>query len=192
MWAKRRAYQPQYPRWPGVPYAHRFRPALADAQPSCAEADEQAFVPRTTFPIVDRTPADATIWLLPRLRTARTIGTHTTWGGILLVSTICAFCDTGATTRCSHCGTTICGQHKVVGQPFITAGQLLTTIVSTVVHAPSLLGDILFKELDLVDYCAKCKAEIGARRQTEQLKFAGGLFLAMLAIVALPLLLYMS
>jgi hypothetical protein len=107
-------------------------------------------------------------------------------------ATTCSLCETPAQAQCAHCGTGLCAEHAIAGQPFITARQLLTTIISAAVRAPGLLGDILFKELDKVEYCPDCREEIGARRQSEQLKFAGGMLLAILLAVGLPLFLVMS
>ncbi len=103
----------------------------------------------------------------------------------------CTLCEGAATSACTLCHIALCMEHAIVGQPFISAWQLVKTIFGTAVRTPALLGDILFKELDLVMYCPTCREEIGARRQTEQLKFAGALF-ALLLVVALPVYLTLS
>ena len=109
-----------------------------------------------------------------------------------LVTATCTQCSSAATVECTQCHVHICDDHKIIGQPFISAWQLVTTIFTTVVRAPGMLGEILFKELDQVAYCAECREDIGQRRQTEQLKVAGGMLLVMLLIVGLPVFLYMS
>jgi len=67
----------------------------------------------------------------------------------------------------------------------ITARQLVTTIATTAVRAPGLLGEVLLKDLDQVAYCPTCRTYIARRRQSEQLKFLGGLLLVLLLVVAL-------
>ncbi len=109
-----------------------------------------------------------------------------------LVTATCTECPSAATVDCTQCHARICDDHKIIGQPFISAWQLVTTIVSTALRAPGMLGEILFKELDQVPYCPTCREEIGAWRQTEQLKVAGGMLLVMLLIVGLPVFLFMS
>lgn len=77
----------------------------------------------------------------------------------------------------------------MVGQQLITARQLVTTIASTAVRAPSMLSEILFKELDQVGYCPECRERVANRRQSEQLKFLGGMFLSVLLLVGFVVLL---
>jgi hypothetical protein len=79
----------------------------------------------------------------------------------------------------------VCEEHALVGQQLITARHLVTTIFSTAVRAPSLLGDVLFKELDKVAYCADCRPQTAVQRQNEQLKLLAGMMLVMLLAVAL-------
>jgi hypothetical protein len=87
--------------------------------------------------------------------------------------------------QCARCETHVCAEHTIVGQQLITARHLVTTIFSTAVRAPSLLGDLLFKELDKVAYCTTCRPQIAVQRQTEQLKLLAGMMLVMLVAVAL-------
>jgi hypothetical protein len=74
-----------------------------------------------------------------------------------------------------------------MGQPFITARQLVATTTSTAVRAPRLLGDILLKELDPVPYCATCRQELAVKRQTEQLKFLLVILLVLAVAISVPL-----
>lgn len=101
----------------------------------------------------------------------------------------CLECGVPAMGRCAHCQRAICGEHTRIGQPLITARQLVSATVTTAVRAPGLLNEVLFKELDKVPYCSTCREAIAARRQTEQLKVLGGLLLVLLLVVGLPLLL---
>ncbi len=102
----------------------------------------------------------------------------------------CTQCAAEATAQCAICRAGLCADHTITGQPLITASQLITTILRTAIHAPSMLGEILLKELDQVSYCSSCRETVAERRQAEQLKVAGGLFVALLLIVGLPLFLY--
>ena len=107
------------------------------------------------------------------------------------MTTACTDCST-ATVECGYCRTHLCAEHAVAGQPLITVRQLLTTTFSTALHAPSLLGDILFKELDQVSYCAACREIVSERRQSEQLKLVGSMLLMLLCIVSLPLYMFLT
>lgn len=99
----------------------------------------------------------------------------------------CTACDATATTTCTKCGTALCTLHVHQGQPFISARQLVATTASTAVRTPALLGDILFKELDQVPYCAECREDLAARRTTEQLKFLLGMLLIVAVVVGVPM-----
>ncbi|HEX6290804.1 MAG TPA: hypothetical protein VFZ66_16590 [Herpetosiphonaceae bacterium] len=74
-----------------------------------------------------------------------------------------------------------------MGQPFITARQLVATTASTAVRAPRLLGDILLKELDEVPYCVGCRQELAVKRQSEQMKFMLVVLLLMALVISVPL-----
>ncbi len=99
---------------------------------------------------------------------------------------------TSATTECAYCHAVVGSEEAIKAQPLITFRQLLTVIMSTAVHAPSLLGDILFKEMDQVSYCTTCRPIVAERRQSEQLKFAGSMLLALLLMVGIPVILMMT
>src|SRR3954453_1225771 len=98
---------------------------------------------------------------------------------------------TSATTECTYCHTVVGSKDAIKAQPLITFRQLLTVVISTAVHAPSLLGDILFKEMDQVSYCTTCRPIVAERRQSEQLKFAASMLLVLLLVVGIPVLLMM-
>ena len=90
-------------------------------------------------------------------------------------------------TACTFCGKSLRDDEIRLGQPFITARQLMTTIVATLVRAPGLLSDLLFKELDQVPYCSECRDELAAKRTGEQLKFLLSVLLVMALVVGVPL-----
>ncbi|MDQ5852932.1 MAG: hypothetical protein M3380_12875 [Chloroflexota bacterium] len=102
-----------------------------------------------------------------------------------MVSTSCTYCAAAATTHCARCQANLCDEHTRTGQQLITARQLVTTIATTAVRAPGLLSEVLLKDLDQVAYCPTCRTYIAWRRQSEQLKFLGGLLLVLLLVVAL-------
>ena len=99
----------------------------------------------------------------------------------------CTACESAATTTCAFCHAALCNQHIQMGQPFISARQLVATTASTAVRTPRLLGDILFKELDEVVYCPACRKDVAIKRQSEQMKFLMGMLLVMLLAVSIPL-----
>ena len=105
------------------------------------------------------------------------------------MTAICTTCPTPATSRCVSCEKHLCDEHTIIGQQLITARQLVTTVASTAVRAPRMLGEILLKELDQVGYCTQCREHVANQRQVEQLKFLGGLFLGILVLVGLVVLL---
>ena len=103
------------------------------------------------------------------------------------MSTTCTTCASPATTSCTFCRAAICNEHTQLGQPFITARQLVTTTASTAFRTPQLLGDILFKELDEVPYCPTCRKEVAVKRQSEQMKFLMVVLLLMLLVASIPI-----
>ncbi|MBV9787311.1 MAG: hypothetical protein JOZ51_04005 [Chloroflexi bacterium] len=74
-----------------------------------------------------------------------------------------------------------------MGQPLITARQLVATTASTAFRTPQLLGDILFKELDEVPYCQSCRQDVAVKRQSEQMKFLMGILLLMVLVASIPI-----
>jgi|GEM_PF-1912780 len=108
------------------------------------------------------------------------------------MSLTCTACSSAATTTCATCRAALCTEHTYLGEPFISARQLVTTTTSTALRAPKLLGDILFKPLDSVAYCAECREELAAKRQTEQLKFLLGFLAVLVLVVGVPFFLLMG
>ncbi len=101
------------------------------------------------------------------------------------MATTCINCADEATTRCAACQANLCGAHSTAGQQFISAWQLVTTIVMTALRAPRMLGELLLKELDQVAYCQPCRSHLASRRQAEQFKFMGGMLVVVLLMVGL-------
>ena len=101
------------------------------------------------------------------------------------MTAICASCSGVATGQCARCRVHLCDEHTIVGQPVITARQLVGAIATTAVRAPGLLGDILFKELDQVGYCATCREQVAVQRVAEQQKFMGAVLLVLVLLVGL-------
>jgi hypothetical protein len=80
-----------------------------------------------------------------------------------------------ASTSCTSCGRAICAEHTLMGQPFITAGDLARTALRT----PAVLFG---PPLEAVPYCPECRETLAGQRTTEQLKVLVGL-LVLLAVV---------
>src|SRR5918998_2360049 len=98
---------------------------------------------------------------------------------------ICTTCDGAATAQCARRQAQLCDEHTVAGQPVIMARQLVSAIATTAVRAPGLLGDILFKELDQVGYCATCREQVAVQRVAEQQKLLGGILLVLVLVAGL-------
>jgi hypothetical protein len=88
---------------------------------------------------------------------------------------------------CSLSGRQISHDEAFWAPPLITAGQLIGTMLRTLVTAPANLGPILFDEQANVPYAAAMREQLAARRSAEQLKLLV-LLLAVVALVAAPLL----
>lgn len=102
------------------------------------------------------------------------------------MATACATCSSSSTTHCTVCHVALCADHTKMGQPFITARQLVTTTATTAFRAPAMLNDLLFKELDLVPYCVDCRDELASRRTGEQLKVLLGMLLVIALVIGIP------
>lgn len=105
------------------------------------------------------------------------------------MATTCAACANAATTTCSMCQVSICAEHTRRGYPLITARQLATVTATTATRAPKMLGEILFREIEQVDYCEDCREVVAERRQSEQMKFLLGMLLVIALVVGVPVLL---
>ena len=78
--------------------------------------------------------------------------------------------------QCARCGKPLAPDEAQLGQPLITAGELLRTIIKT----PGILTGPPLAE---VAYCAECRPIIAQKRVSEQLKVLG-LMLLLLSVVA--------
>ena len=78
--------------------------------------------------------------------------------------------------QCARCGKTLTPDDAQMGQPLITAGELLRTVIKT----PGILTGPPLAE---VAYCAECRPIIAQKRVNEQLKVLG-LMLLGLSLIA--------
>lgn len=78
--------------------------------------------------------------------------------------------------QCARCGKALAAGEAKMGQPLITAGELLRIAVRT----PAALSG---PPLPDVPYCAECRPLIARQRTNEQLKVLLGI-LAVLAVIA--------
>jgi len=89
---------------------------------------------------------------------------------------------------CSLTGRPISRAEAYWAPPLITARELVTTIVTTLLRAPSQLGHILLAEQPNVPYAQDVRERLAQRRSAEQLKLLIGM-LVLLAVLLLPVLL---
>jgi hypothetical protein len=87
---------------------------------------------------------------------------------------------------CALTGRPISHAEAYWAPPLVTARQLVSTVLRTLVTAPANLGPLLFDEQPNVPYAADVRERLAARRSAEQLKLLLGL-LTLVALVALPL-----
>ena len=103
------------------------------------------------------------------------------------MASTCAACEASAMATCTVCRAALCQEHVQMGQPFISARQLVMTTTTTALRTPGLLSDLLLRELDRVPYCDDCRAELAAKRTSEQLKVLLGILLIMAIVLGLPM-----
>lgn len=106
---------------------------------------------------------------------------------MMTTMTTCGQCASAPNTTCAFCQSSLCAEHAVAGQQFITARQLIVLMITTLVRAPRMLGEMLFKELDQVDYCTTCRQQLAVRRNAEQLKFLGGMVAMLVMFVGVAM-----
>lgn len=87
------------------------------------------------------------------------------------------------TLQCARCGKALAPGEAKMGQPLITAGELLRIAVRT----PAALSG---PPLPDVPYCAECRPLIARQRTNEQLKVLLGI-LAVLAIIGVLIMLFL-
>jgi hypothetical protein len=90
--------------------------------------------------------------------------------------------------RCALTGKPVSRSEAYWAPPLITARDLVTTVISTIIHAPGTLGHVLMAEQPDVPYAPEAREQLAARRSAEQLKLLL-LLLAIGALIATPLLL---
>lgn len=95
----------------------------------------------------------------------------------------------GIELACSSCHTPLDSYDAQYGHPFITARQLMSMAFATIIRSPKLFKEIMFTELPPAPYCATCRQQLPAKRQTEQFKIMIGFLLVLCAAAALLLLL---
>ena len=89
---------------------------------------------------------------------------------------------------CALTGKPISAAEAYWAPPLVTARELVSAIVSNLVHTPGNLGHALLAEQPNVPYAQEAREQLAARRSAEQLKLLVGL-LALVALVALPIIL---
>lgn len=72
--------------------------------------------------------------------------------------------------------------------PLVTARELVSAVLNTLLHTPGNLGHVLFAEQPNVPYAPSVRERLAARRNAEQLKLLVGLLVAV-ALIAIPILL---
>ena len=85
---------------------------------------------------------------------------------------------------CSLTGQPIDAETAYWAPPLVTARELVAAIVGGALHSPATLGQVLFAEQPNVPYDPAIRAELAARRSSEQLKLLVGLLLAIALIIA--------
>ncbi len=86
---------------------------------------------------------------------------------------------------CSLTGRPISRDEAYWAPPLVTARELVTTILSTLIRAPHQLGYILFTEQPNVPYAKDVREQLAQRRSAEQLKLLIGM-LVVLGLLLLP------
>ena len=89
---------------------------------------------------------------------------------------------------CSLTGKPISREEAYWAPPLITAKQLVTTIVTTLVRSPGSLGEVLLAEQPNVPYAQDARDLLASRRSTEQMKLLLGL-LVIIALIVAPIIL---
>lgn len=88
---------------------------------------------------------------------------------------------------CALTGRPISADEAYWAPPLITARELVTAIMTTLLRSPGNLGQVLLAEQADVPYAADAREELAARRNAEQLKLLVGL-LVLVGLIAAPIL----
>jgi hypothetical protein len=89
--------------------------------------------------------------------------------------------------RCALTGKPISADTAYWAPPLVTASELVSTIVRGVLHSPGTLSQVLLAEQPNVPYDPAVRAQLAARRSSEQVKLLVGLLLA-IAVIVVPIL----
>lgn len=89
---------------------------------------------------------------------------------------------------CALTGKPVRADEAYWAPPLITARELVTTLVRTLLTAPGLLGHVLLDPQPNVPYAPDARELLARRRSTEQLKVLL-LLLALVALIIVPILL---
>ena len=94
----------------------------------------------------------------------------------------------GEQLYCSLTGRALDAAEVYWAPPLVTARELVTTIVTTLLRSPGSLGHILLTEQADVPYAQDVRDQLADRRSAEQLKLLVGLLVAAV-LIATPILL---
>lgn len=89
---------------------------------------------------------------------------------------------------CALTGRPLSADEVYWAPPLVTARDLVSTVFTTLLHAPGNLGHVLFAEQPDVPYAQDVREQLAARRSAEQIKLLVGL-LVVAALIAAPILL---
>lgn len=89
---------------------------------------------------------------------------------------------------CSLCHQPLHAADAKYGHPLITARQLVSMAVATLVRSPKLFSDVMFTELPPAPYCTECRQQLPSKRQAEQLKLLLGVLLILIVLATVLIL----
>lgn len=90
--------------------------------------------------------------------------------------------------RCALTGRALSPEEAYWAPPLVTARELITTLLTTLLRSPGALGQVLLGEQPNVPFAPEAREQLGARRTAEQLKLIG-LILVVGAVLVAPILL---
>lgn len=94
----------------------------------------------------------------------------------------------GEQLYCALSGKPLRADEAYWAPPLITARQLVSTTLHTLLHAPATLGTVLMADQPDVPYDPALRDQLAARRSAEQIKLLVGL-LGLVALIVVPILL---
>ena len=90
--------------------------------------------------------------------------------------------------HCALSGNPISAESAYWAPPLVTTRELLTTIFREGLYSPARLSQILFADQPNVPYDPNLRAQLAARRSSEQVKLLAGLLL-LIALIIVPIVL---